>query len=83
MARIECKCGETMSNTLCPNDIEYHVYSDRTIDKICENDIIDVLDLSAMSDYDVWLCPKCKRLYVFEGGGYKPPKYIYKLESET
>ncbi|MDR2532566.1 MAG: hypothetical protein LBC82_06970 [Oscillospiraceae bacterium] len=75
-----------MSNTSCPNDIQYHVYSDRTMDKILENDTVDVLDLSGIYDYEVWLCPKCKRLYIFEPfvrGEDKPVKYIYKLESET
>ena len=40
MARLGCKCGETLRNGLCPNDIELHVFTDRQMDKILEKDSI-------------------------------------------
>ena len=84
MARMGCKCGATLSNGLTPNDIQYWVYSDRKMDKIRENDAIDVLELSIIEDYEVWLCPDCKRLYIFENPHKPdtPAKYIYRLETE-
>ena len=81
MARLWCKCGETMWNGLTPNDIQFWVYSDRKMDKIRENDTVDVIELSNMEDFEVWLCPKCKRLYVFEEGN-TTTKYIYQLVAE-
>ena len=91
MAKMWCKCDERMSNTLCPNDIVYWVYSDVTMDKICENDTIPTISLApncdgllCKNDYVVWRCPKCKRLYVYEKNAKydTPPKYIYQLENE-
>jgi len=79
LAHFFCKCDERMWNGLTPNDIQYWVYSDRKMDKICENDTIDVIALWDIYDYDVWRCPKCKRLYVFQDGS-NTPKYIYQLE---
>jgi len=73
-----------MWNGLTPNDIQYWVYSDRKMDQIRESDTIDVLELSNMEDYEVWVCPKCKRLYVFDGAeiGNKNAKFVYQLENE-
>jgi len=73
-----------MWNGLAPNDIQFWAYSDKKMEKIRENDTIDVIELSSMEDYEVWLCPKCKRLYIFDSKEteYAPAKYIYKLETE-
>lgn len=30
-------------------------------------------------NYDVWLCPNCKRVYVFKGA-YNNPIVVYKIE---
>ena len=87
MASMLCKCGERLSNTLCPNDIVYWVYSDITMDKICQNATIPTVSFTPetdglldKNDYEVWRCPKCKRLYIFEDG--EKAKYVYQLESE-
>jgi len=79
LARIGCKCGELLCNSLVPNNIQYWVYSDKKIDKICEKDSIKVKKLITIEDYEVWLCPKCKRLYVFENGE-ATTKFVYNLE---
>ena len=70
-----------MWNGLTPNDIQLWVYSDRKMDEIRANDMIDVIELSNMEDYEVWLCPECKRLHVFEADKTKV-KYVYQLEIE-
>ncbi len=79
MAQFWCKCGNRMWNGQTPNDIQFWVYSDRKMDKIRENDVVDVLELSDMEDYEVWLCPVCKRLSVFEHSS-NTVKYTYQLE---
>ena len=81
MARIVCKCGELISNSLMPNDVQYWVYSDKKMDKICKKDKIKVKKLINIEDYEVWLCPKCKRLIVFKNGKAKA-KYLYRIEEE-
>ena len=43
MASITCKCGNRLSNSSAPNDIQYHVYSDREWDKILEHDFIEMI----------------------------------------
>jgi hypothetical protein len=78
MARFLCKCGETLSNSQAPNDIEMRVYSDREWDEIINHDMIDPLTIPDPK-YDVWRCPKCERLYFFEQGNDVAVK-VYKLE---
>ena len=78
MAGFMCKCGETLSNSQAPNDIELKVYTDREWDEILNNDLIDPLTIPDPK-YGVWRCPKCERLYFFEDGNDKAIK-IYKLE---
>jgi len=51
------------------------------MDKIAAPDTIDVMELLGAVDYDVWLCPNCKRLWVFEKDKASP-KYLYKQEEE-
>jgi hypothetical protein len=78
MARMDCKCGETLSNTMVPNDIQLRVYTDKEWDKILEQDTIESWKFP-LPTYDVWRCPKCERIYVFKEG-YGPPIKVYKLE---
>lgn len=80
-----CKCGCDMWNGQVPNDIEFTVYSDRRLDKICEKDAVSTIELGLLNDYSVWRCPECKRLYVFKNvGGADGNKVacVYKLEEE-
>lgn len=77
-----CKCGYDMWNEQAPNDIEYWVYSDRTMcGEILENDTIDTVKLAGMYDYDAWRCPKCGRVYIFEKFNNKVLR-CYKPEDE-
>ncbi|MDE7230033.1 MAG: hypothetical protein K2N56_06085 [Oscillospiraceae bacterium] len=77
-----CKCGCDMWNGRIPNDIEFSVYSDKRMCEILENDTVDTLDLAQMNDYDVWKCPDCGRLYVFEKSSCEV-LCIYKPEDIT
>lgn len=65
MAKFECNCGNILSNSRSPNDIEYHVYSDFEWNKILANNVIDSISIPR-PQYEVWKCPKCQRLYIFE-----------------
>lgn len=80
MAKMQCKCGETLSNSQSPNDIELKVYTDREWDYIINLDVIDPLALPD-PQHDVWRCPKCERLYFFRDGVDTAVK-IYKVEED-
>lgn len=76
--RMQCKCGEVLSNSTAPNDIQLRVYTDKEWDDIINMGEIDSLNIPH-PEFDVWRCPKCERIYFFEDGNYKTTK-IYKLE---
>lgn len=78
MAKMECKCGYILSTTRVPNDIELRVYTDREWEEIFDCDIIEPWKIP-LPKYDVWKCPNCNRVYVFEEG-YGPPIMKYVLE---
>lgn len=80
MARMNCKCGEILSDSMASNDIELKVYSDREWDEILSIDTINTWEIP-MPKHSVWRCPKCERIYVFEDGNDKVFK-LYKLETE-
>jgi hypothetical protein len=79
MAAITCKCGNRLSNTEIPNDVEYHVYSDREWNNITMADTIETISFPK-PQYEVWKCAVCSRLYIFNSDG-KVIK-IYKLEED-
>lgn len=67
MARLLCKCGQTLSNSLAPNDVQLKIYSDKEWDKIINmGDMIDPTDIPDPR-YDAWKCPTCERIYIFDG----------------
>ena len=77
MARMNCKCGEVLWNGMTPNDIQLWVYTDKEIDVILTQDTIESYKFP-LPTYDVWKCPKCERIYIFEKGNDKAIKE-YKL----
>lgn len=80
MARMQCRCGEILSNTLAPNDIQLKVFTDKEWDEIISIGEIDSVDLPDPK-YDVWRCTQCKRIYVFEESNDEAIM-VYKLETE-
>lgn len=66
MARFLCKCGETLSNSYVPNEVQFHVYTDREWVEIISQNAIDPLMIPSPK-YDVWHCAKCSRVHVFDG----------------
>ena len=79
MAKMICTCGEVLSNSEAPNDIELVVYTDREWNKICECDNIQPW-MIPLPKYNVWRCPMCKSIYVFEGSK-ETPVMVYRLEA--
>ncbi|MGX7417383.1 hypothetical protein ACWOFR_01125 [Carnobacterium gallinarum] len=65
--RFQCKCGNILSDSLSPNDIELRVYTDKELDDIINMGEIDSVDID-YPNRDVWICPVCKRIYVFKDG---------------
>lgn len=80
MARMTCRCGKVLSNSQVPNDIELVVYTDKEWDKICDCDSIEPW-MIPLPRYNVWRCPDCKRIYVYEGSNPKA-LMVYKLETK-
>jgi len=67
MAKFGCSCGETLSNSKCPNNIQYYVFSDPEWDEIIGmRSIENTLDIPDPK-YDVWKCPNCERIHIFDG----------------
>lgn len=63
MAGMECRCGNILSNSKCPNDVQLRVYTDREYEEL--------LGLKSISEIfppkiDVWRCYQCERIYVFD-----------------
>lgn len=66
MARFQCKCGQVLSNSLAPNDVELRVYTDKEWDDIINMGQIDSVDIP-FPKRNVWRCSECERIYVFDG----------------
>jgi hypothetical protein len=67
MARMNCVCGNVLSTVQAPNNIQLWVYTDKEWDAIMDCETLIPWEIP-LPTYDVWMCPKCKRLYVFEKG---------------
>jgi len=80
MARIQCKCGKVLSNSEAPNDIQLRVYTDKEWDSILESDLIETWKIP-LPTHDVWKCPNCERIYVFNSNSDKSVQ-IYALEHQ-
>lgn len=67
MATFKCYCGKVLSNSHSPNNIQLVVFTDyeweQTQEKIKYGE--DVFDVEPK--YDVWMCPNCSNVYVFDG----------------
>ena len=79
MARMTCKCGKSLDNHEAPTDIELIVYTDKEWDAICNCDSIQPWMIPSPR-YEVWRCPVCKRIYVYDRGE-DIPIMIYTLEN--
>jgi predicted RNA-binding Zn-ribbon protein involved in translation (DUF1610 family) len=67
-----------MSNSAVPNDFQLIVYSDTEWDKITSDTtlVTEIPD----SKYDVWKCPKCKRIFVYNDQSWDTPIVVYAVE---
>jgi hypothetical protein len=77
MAKLLCRCGNTLSNSFAPNDAQLRVYTDVEWDTIIQTE--GKLEDLPFPKNDVWRCPECERIYFFEGN--KIIK-VYVLEPE-
>lgn len=91
MAHLDCRCGYSMWNGATPNNIEFYAFSDirycELVDKppFFSGDpdrfLYEIMDWMDMADYEIWRCPECGRLYVFDRQDDPVRvKYVYKLE---
>ena len=65
MAGLKCMCGEILSNTMCPNDVELRIFTDVEWDDVIGMGTVDTLELPRPK-HAVWRCPICGRVYVFD-----------------
>jgi len=83
MARMNCICGEVLSNSAAPNDVEIRAYTDREWDSILEKGAFEAWKIP-LPIYDVWRCTQCEEIYVFKGKadeeGRRKAIKIYSLE---
>ncbi|MDE6003961.1 MAG: hypothetical protein K2G88_01060 [Oscillospiraceae bacterium] len=80
MARIVCSCGTVLSNSLSPNDIQLRVYTDKEWEKVFDCESIQPWQIP-LPKYEVWRCPMCKSIYVYENGNNQPIM-TYRLENK-
>ena len=64
MSKMCCQCGESLSNSIVPNDIEWNIYKKKDFEHWMGNDYFEYTEEHEDFDY-FWLCPKCKRAYVW------------------
>ena len=67
-----------LDNHKAPNDVELVVYTDKEWDEICNCDSIQPW-MMPLPQYNVWRCPICKRIYVYEKDN-DDPIMVYCLE---
>lgn len=79
MARFECVCGNVLSNSLSPNEVELHVYTDYEWENIINTESLDPITIPKPK-YDVWNCKKCDRLYFFKDDRVFK---IYRVDTEA
>lgn len=79
MARFQCKCGNVLSNSLVPNEMEYHVFSDVEWDRIMAKDQVNTWELPEPR-YPVWKCNSCNRFHVFNKQGERIATYIIEVD---
>ncbi len=79
MGSILCKCGNRLSNSSAPNDVQYHVYSDREWMKIIELDVVDTINIPQPKN-NVWKCDICSRIYVFDAEGKVIAVYALEMQ---
>lgn len=71
MAKMVCACGNLLSNHEAPNEIELRVYTDKGWEEICDCDSIHPWMIPPPK-YNVWRCPVCKSIYVYDRGEEAP-----------
>lgn len=81
MAKMQCKCGNVLSTTKCPNEIELHVYTDEEWERLLDCEMIIPWNIQS-PEHEVWRCPECQRIYVFKLGN-DIPIMTYSLESNN
>lgn len=58
MGKLNCPCGEQLSNVSSPNEVEGYLISDMDLEACGDIEAVDVLSVSR----GVWECSACGRL---------------------
>lgn len=62
MARLKCPCGEVLTNTGIPNEVEGILLRDIDLEWI-GNDSVNLLEIDGLGR-DIWECSSCGRLAI-------------------
>lgn len=83
MAKMLCKCGNLLSTSPVPNDVQLRVYTDTEwVEKIESQDTFNTWEIP-FPERDVWRCPACERIHVFgEGEDRNKVVRVYVVESD-
>ena len=65
MENLNCKCGNPLRAAQSPNDVQLIVYTDREWDHLMDLESIEPWRIP-LPAHEVWQCPRCHRIYVFE-----------------
>ena len=80
MARILCKCGNSLSNSTQPEITHLIISGDNWVQILDRIDAGEqLINFCDSLSIDSWKCPECERLIVFRDGVDKPAR-IYKVE---
>lgn len=69
MARLECRCGESMSTSVCPSPNIINIFTKEEIKEALirtPNILLWDYYTDTYNGVEYWYCPKCKRIYFVE-----------------
>ena len=66
MSKMCCQCGESLSNSIVPNDIEWNIYKKKDLEHWMRNNYFEYTEEHEDFDY-FWLCllQMMKKYYIY------------------
>jgi|GEM_PF-1223041 len=68
MARMTCRCGQTITNGDVPGSVLLWVFTDHEWADLLRDDTIETWRIP-LPPREVWKCPVCQTIYVYPAGG--------------
>ena len=78
MAKLGCRCGCALSNSVCPSPNIIEVFTKESVDKgISEGIKLYDYDSNYDDGYEYWICRKCLRVYKVPNGVNESAESVY------